>query len=72
MARKGPIKKKIPAPDTKYSKVNVSKFINSLMLDGKKSTAEAIFYDSLDIIKEKLNQTQLKFSRKPLRIFNQQ
>ncbi|MBT3446040.1 MAG: 30S ribosomal protein S7 [Thermodesulfobacteriota bacterium] len=53
MARKGPIKKKIPAPDTKYSKVNVSKFINSLMLDGKKSTAEAIFYDSLDIIKEK-------------------
>ena len=50
MARKGPIKNNIPAGDTKYNKVSISKFINSLMVDGKKSIAEAIFYDSLDII----------------------
>ena len=43
MARKGPIKKKIPAPDTKYSKVNVSKFINSLMLDGKRALLRQFF-----------------------------
>ena len=53
MARKGPIKKNIPSPDTRYNKVAISKFINSLMVDGKKSTAESIFYDSLDIIKNK-------------------
>ena len=45
MARKGPIKNNIPAGDTKYNKVSISKFINSLMVDGKKSIAEAIFYD---------------------------
>jgi len=53
MARKGPIKRKTPEPDTKYKKVSISKFINSLMVDGKKSIAETIFYDSLDIIKDK-------------------
>ena len=60
MARKGPIKNNIPAGDTKYNKVSISKFINSLMVDGKKSIAEAIFYDSLDIIKEKTKSDPLE------------
>jgi|TARA_B110000263_G_scaffold250195_1_gene271519 small subunit ribosomal protein S7 len=60
MARKGPIKKLIPAPDTKYNKVAIAKFINSLMLDGKKSIAEAIFYDSMDIIKDKTKSDPLE------------
>ena len=60
MARKGPIKNNIPSPDTKYSKVSISKFINSLMVDGKKSIAETIFYDSLDIIKDKTKADPLE------------
>ena len=60
MARKGPIKNKIPAPDTKYNNVSISKFINSLMVDGKKSIAETIFYDSLDIIKDKTKADPLE------------
>ena len=60
MARKGPIKNNKPAEDTKYNNVSISKFINSLMVDGKKSIAEAIFYDSLDIIKEKTKSDPLE------------
>lgn len=40
-------------PDPKYNSIKVAKFINHLMLDGKKSTAETVVYDAFDIIKEK-------------------
>ena len=40
-------------PDAKYNSKMVSKFINCLMLDGKKSTAEAVFYDALEIASSK-------------------
>lgn len=40
-------------PDPKYSSVLVAKFINTLMLAGKRSTAEHIVYDALDAIEEK-------------------
>jgi small subunit ribosomal protein S7 len=41
-------------PDPKYNNKLVSKFINCLMLDGKKSTAQQVFYDSMDIIGRKI------------------
>ncbi len=41
-------------PDGKYKSLLASKFINCLMYDGKKSVAQKVFYDALDIIKEKL------------------
>ncbi len=41
-------------PDPKFSSKLVSKFINCLMLDGKKSTAQMVFYDAMDIITEKV------------------
>lgn len=41
-------------PDSKYNNKTVSKFINCLMLDGKKSTAQKVFYDAMDIIGEKI------------------
>jgi small subunit ribosomal protein S7 len=41
-------------PDPKFSSKLVSKFINCLMLDGKKSTAQMVFYDAMDIISEKV------------------
>jgi small subunit ribosomal protein S7 len=48
-----PVKNRnIVGPDLKYNSVRVEKFINSVMLDGKKSTARKVVYDALDIIKE--------------------
>jgi small subunit ribosomal protein S7 len=41
-------------PDPKYNSKLASKFINCLMLDGKKSTAQTVFYDAMDIISEKV------------------
>jgi len=41
--------KKIPlAPDPRFNDVQVTRFINNVMLDGKKTTAYKIFYDALD------------------------
>src|SRR5882672_6764282 len=49
-----PVKNRnIVGPDLKYGSVRVEKFINSVMWDGKKSTARTVVYDALDIIKEK-------------------
>jgi small subunit ribosomal protein S7 len=44
--RQRAVKRETP-PDPQYGSTTVSKFINSLMLDGKKSTAERIFYDAM-------------------------
>jgi small subunit ribosomal protein S7 len=44
-------------PDPKYNSKLVSKFINCLMWDGKKSTAQKVFYDAMDIINEKVKDT---------------
>jgi small subunit ribosomal protein S7 len=41
-------------PDPKYNSKLVSKFINCLMWDGKKSTAQKVFYDAMDIINDKV------------------
>tara|TARA_Y100000992_G_C21106049_1_gene414941 strand:- start:183 stop:653 length:471 start_codon:yes stop_codon:yes gene_type:complete len=59
--RKAPVRKIYPDP--KYRSVVISKFINSIMYDGKRSTAEKILYDALDKIKKKNNED-------PLKIFN--
>ncbi len=42
------------APDPKYGSLLASKFINSMMWNGKKSVSQRIFYAALDIIKEKM------------------
>ena len=59
--RKAPVRKVYPDP--KFHSDVVSKFINSIMYDGKRSTAEKILYDALDIIKYKNKEY-------PLNIFN--
>jgi len=53
--RQSAIKREVPA-DPRYGSTTVSKFINTLMLHGKKSTAEGIFYESMRIIEEKTGQ----------------
>jgi small subunit ribosomal protein S7 len=47
-------KKPVIKPDLQYSSAKVTKFINYLMLDGKKTTATAAVYKAFDIIKEEL------------------
>ncbi len=60
MPRKGSVsKRKIPG-DSMFGDVTVTKFINSLMYDGKKSKAEKIFYGAMDIIKEKTGKDPLE------------
>ena len=55
MPRKGHIKKHPCLPDTRFGSQAVTKFVNSLMRQGKKSVAERIMYDALDIAAQKLN-----------------
>lgn len=45
-------------PDPKYGSKLVSRFINCLMLDGKKSVAQRVFYDALDIIEGKIKDAK--------------
>jgi len=47
--------RKIP-PDPRYGSVLISKFINNLMWDGKKSLAQKVFYQALDLIEEKTKE----------------
>ncbi|MDE0018687.1 30S ribosomal protein S7 [Candidatus Poribacteria bacterium] len=56
MPRRGNISKRDVNPDATYNSKLVSKFINSLMLDGKKSTAQSILYESFKIIEERTNE----------------
>jgi small subunit ribosomal protein S7 len=53
--RKSAVKRTI-LPDARYDSQTVSKFINSLMVDGKKNTAEGIFYSAMDIVENKTSQ----------------
>jgi small subunit ribosomal protein S7 len=50
-------------PDPKYGSKLVSKFVNCMMLDGKKNTAQVIFYDAMDIVSGKIKDVT------PLEIF---
>jgi small subunit ribosomal protein S7 len=56
--RNRPPKRRI-APDIKYNSILVSQFINKLMHQGKKSTAQRIFYDALDLIEERTKRPGL-------------
>lgn len=53
MPRKKFIRKREVEPDLKYGSVLVSRFINNFMFDGKKSTAEKVFYGAIECIGEK-------------------
>ena len=59
MSRKRKAPKRKSYPDPKYKSEVISKFINSIMYDGKRSTAEKILYSALDKMKAK-NQDPLK------------
>jgi small subunit ribosomal protein S7 len=54
-------------PDPKYGNVRIAKFINYIMLDGKKTVAQKVVYDALDIISEKTKQDALEVFEKALK-----
>ncbi|HVQ13891.1 MAG TPA: 30S ribosomal protein S7 [Vicinamibacterales bacterium] len=66
MPRRREIPKRELAADPLYNSVLVSKFINTVMHDGKRSTAERILYQSFDIIKERTGDDPLKVFKKAL------
>ena len=63
MSRKKRAPKRIFYPDAKFGSLILAKFINFLMYEGKKSTAEKIIYTTLDRIKEKTKED-------PIKVFN--
>ena len=64
MARKGAAPRRGVLPDPKYNDKIVSKFINRLIINGKKSTAEKNVYGALDIIEERTSGDPLKVFKK--------
>ena len=56
MSRRTKAVKRVVPPDPRYDSQTVSKFISSLMYQGKKSTAERIFYSAMDMIEERTGQ----------------
>jgi len=52
-------------PDPRYNSLLASKFINCLMHDGKKSVAQGVFYDALDVIAKKVHE------HSPIEVFTQ-
>ncbi len=64
MPRRREIAKRELLPDPIYQSSLVTKFMNTIMLDGKKSTAERVLYTSLEMIKEKTGDDPLKVFKK--------
>lgn len=62
--RKRRAEKRFIKPDPKYHDILVSKFINYLTLDGKKSTARRLLYDSFEIIEQKTKKPALDVFKK--------
>jgi small subunit ribosomal protein S7 len=56
MSRRHSAEKRVINPDPKFGDIVISKFMNSIMLDGKKSVSERIVYGALDAVESKLKQ----------------
>ena len=67
MPRKGPVPNRDALPDPVYHSKTVTKFINKVMLSGKKSVAERVVYDAFDTIREKTGQDPLEVFETALR-----
>jgi small subunit ribosomal protein S7 len=66
MPRRREVPERVIVPDAKYNSKLVSKFIKSIMKDGKKSIAESILYDAMDIIGKKTSEPAIKIFEQAL------
>lgn len=64
--RKRKPKLRILAPDPRYNDPLVTNFVNNMMMQGKKGTAYAIFYDAMDKVKERTEQDEHAVWKKAL------
>jgi len=64
MPRRGNVPKRVLLPDPVHQSPLVTKFINCMMYDGKKSVAERAFYGAMKIIEERVGDDPLKVFRK--------
>ena len=64
--RKARAKKRPLLPDPKFSDILVTRFVNSLMYQGKKSTAYILFYDAIEIVEKKAEADGLETWKKAL------
>lgn len=64
--RKKRAEKRFVKPDPKFNDVTISKFINSIMYDGKKNVARKVVYDALQIIEDKTKKSSLEIFKKAL------
>ena len=64
MPRKGHVAKREPISDPVYNSTLVTKFVNSMMWDGKKSTAQSIFYTSMENLEKRGGDEALKAIKK--------
>ncbi|MFN5324631.1 MAG: 30S ribosomal protein S7 [Bacteroidota bacterium] len=64
--RKSKPKKRILLPDPKFNDTMVTRFVNSLMYDGKKSTAFKTFYDAIEVVANRTKEDGLETFRKAL------
>lgn len=60
MPRRGTIERRIPPPDARFNSVPMSQFINKVMQRGKKSVAQRIVYDALELAAQRLNRTPME------------
>ena len=66
MPRRRRPQKRVILPDPKYKDLVVAKFINGLMYDGKKSTAEQLFYAAMNIVEEKSKKSPIEVFKKSM------
>jgi small subunit ribosomal protein S7 len=66
MPRRREIAKRVILPDPKYNDRQVAKFINAIMLDGKKSVAEGIVYGAFEIISSRTSEEPQEIFRKAM------
>lgn len=66
MSRKHQAPQREVLPDPKYNDILITKVINTLMYDGKKSTAESIFYQALDLVEKKVGEEGIKVFKKAM------
>ena len=66
MPRRREVAKRVILPDPKFNEKLVAKFVNALMLDGKKSIAEKIVYGAFDLIQERTGNEPVEVFKKAL------
>ena len=67
MPRKGPAPRRVIAPDAVYNSELISRFINKLMLCGKKGTAESIFYNAMLLVNKRTGKDPLEIFETAMR-----